>query len=447
MADGKPSVGFIGLGAMGFGMASTLVREGYPVKGFDISESIMEEFCKVGGTNSTSPADAVKNRKTCVCMVATPQQAQAVLLDGDNPVVPTLPNGATLLLCSTVPSGYVQGLAKEIVHRGRPDVHLIDCPVSGGAIRAANGALSIMAGASPEAISRGREVLQAMSDPTKLYIVEGGIGAGSNMKMCHQVLASNQILVASEAMGLASHLGLDLKSLGDHVIDSDGWSWMFENRLPRILDPSQPLASAVTIILKDTSTITSEARRAGFPCHMTAIAEQVYFYGLSRGYGSDDDSSLVRLYNEGKDKVGPVKGAVEDEKAKIGLVINLLRGVHLCAAAETLAFAHHLGLDLDQVYDLCVHAAGGSQIFSKLGHGILQALRERTPLEYRAGGAKNGDLFKMFQELEESVNEAQRLKVPVFLGTQALHLLRRALQSGRGQELKMVSECIVGVWL
>ncbi|KAJ4248804.1 hypothetical protein NW762_012642 [Fusarium torreyae] len=447
MTTEKPSIGFIGLGAMGFGMAANLVKEGYAVRGFDISKEILKKFVAVGGTAATSPANAVENRSICVCMVATPQQAQTVLWDGEDPAVPTLPKKATLLLCSTVPCGYVQGLSKELADRGRGDIGLIDCPVSGGAIRAADGTLSIMAGASTESLTNGQGVLQAMSDPTKLYIVKGGLGAGSNMKMCHQVLASNQILAASEAMGFASHLGLDLGETGDYVINSDAWSWMFQNRLPRILDPSQPLASAVTIILKDTSIITSEARRAGFPCHMTSVAEQVYFTGLGRGWGPDDDSSLVRLYNEGAGKVGPVKGAVEEESAKLKLVADLLRGIHLCAAAETFAFANFLGLDLDQVYELCVNAAGGSSLLTNVGQEMTRGLRHDIALQdwFKNESADDG-LETVFGSLQKAVDEAQRLKVPVFLATQALNLLRRALQSGRGTESRLATGAVIRVW-
>ncbi|KAJ9132151.1 Oxidoreductase [Pleurostoma richardsiae] len=446
MSQQKPTIGFIGLGAMGFGMAANLVREGYPVKGFDISKEILQKFIAAGGTIATSPADAVKNRDICVCMVATPQQAQTVLLEGESPVVPALPKKAALLLCSTVPSGYIHELSKELADHGRADIALIDCPVSGGAIRAANGTLSIMAGGSAESLTKGRSVLQAMSDPAKLYVVDGGLGAGSNMKMCHQVLASNQILAASEAMGFASHLGLNLEKTGNYIINSDAWSWMFENRLPRILDLSQPLASAITIILKDTSIITSEARRAGFPCHMTSVAEQVYFTGLGRGWGSDDDSSLIRLYDEGKGKVGPVKGAVEGEDAKLKLVADFLRGVHLCAAAETLAFADFLGLDLDQVFDLCVNAAGGSRVLATFGQQMVQGLRHGTSLQEWLKDDPDNGLEKLFGDLQKAIDEAQKLKVPVFLATQALNLLRRALQSGKGTESKLATGAVIRVW-
>lgn len=268
MATSKPEISFIGLGAMGFGMATNLVKKGYSVTGFDVWGPTLEKFKEAGGNAASTPAEAVDNKGFCVVMVATAQQAQEVLLGRDQPAVPALPQGATVLLCSTVPAAYVQGLAKQLVEMGRDDIYLIDSPVSGGAIRAADGTLSIMAGGSDAAISKGTELLQVMSDPEKLYIVRGpeGIGAGSNLKMCHQVLAANQILAASEALGLASHLGLDLKKTSEAVLKSDGYSWMFENRLPRLLAPDfKPVASAINIILKDAGIITSEARRYKFP--------------------------------------------------------------------------------------------------------------------------------------------------------------------------------------
>lgn len=436
--SGKHPVAFIGLGAMGYGMAVNLVKEGFQVTGFDVYGPTLERFSKDGGLVAKTPADAVSGKQYCVCMVATAQQAQSVLLDGENAALTALPSGAVIFLCSTVPCSYVQGLEKELEARGRGDILLIDCPVSGGAIRAANGTLSIMAGASAAALEKGRHILQVMSDSQKLYI-GGEIGAGSNIKMCHQVLAANQILSASEAMGFARHLDLDLQSTGAYLIKSEGWSWMLENRMPRILDANHgPLASAVTIILKDTSIITQEARRVGFPTPMTSAAEQVYFASLGKGFGPEDDAGLIRMYTEGKGRVGPVKGLAESDDAKLTLVVNLLRGIHLCSAVETLVFSHFLGLDLDQIFELCINAAGGSAILSAVGPQIIKILRGQSLDKHSVP-----QLRAFATELTAAVNEAQRLKVPVSLGAAALNLINLALQ---GNASEASGELLVKLW-
>ncbi|KAI1104338.1 NAD binding domain of 6-phosphogluconate dehydrogenase-domain-containing protein [Jackrogersella minutella] len=442
MAESKPEISFIGLGAMGFGMATNLVKNGYNVTGFDVWKPTLEKLQAAGGNIATTPAEAVKDKDYCVCMVATAQQAQTVLIDGENPALSALPKGAALLLCSTVPCAYIQGLERQLSELGRGDIRLIDSPVSGGAARAADGTLSIMAGGSDDAIEKGRFLLQEMSDPNKLYIVNGGAGAGSNMKMVHQVLAAVHILAASEGLGFATHLGLDPHFASQEVLKSDAWGWMLENRLPRMLDPEfKPVASALTIILKDTSIITSEARRAGFPTPMTSTAEQVYFSGLGRGYGPDDDSSLIRLYTEGKGKVGPVKGLAENDESKLALVKALFKGIYLCSAAEAIAFANVCNLDLDQVFDLCINAAGGSNIFQAVGPEIIKLARgEQLSTESGKG------FREITKQLQEAVEEAQRVKAPVYLGSQALTLTRLATQLASETSGDVSKAIVAKVW-
>ena len=444
MADQKAPVSFIGLGAMGFGMATHLLKQGYAVTGFDVWAPTLERFRAAGGQTATTPVEAVADKPFCVCMVATAQQAQAVLIDGPNAAITALPQGAAVLLCSTVPCDYVQSLQRQLESLGRGDILLVDSPVSGGAARAADGTLSIMAGMSDAALAKARPLLVEMADPSKLYIVQGGVGAGSNMKMVHQVLAACQILAASESMGFAAQLGLDLAKTMETVLASDAWNWMFEHRTPRMLTNFQPVASAINIIVKDTGIITAEGRRSAFPTLLTSAAEQVYLTGIGRGFGSDDDSSLLRLYSEGKGQVGPVHGQAESDETRLTLVLDLLRAILLCSAAESLAFAHAVGLDLDQVFDLCINAAGGSKMLEKFGPDIIKAFKEGTAGKGWAAAASGGvSLSEIGEKLRAAVDEAQRLKVPLALGNQAFNIIRLALQTG-GDDL--AAAAVVKVW-
>lgn len=161
-------------------------------------------------------------------------------------------------------------MAAELQARGRSDIHFVDCPVSGGAKRAADGTLSIMAGGSHEALQSGHDLLQTLSAESKLYLVPGGVGAGSNMKMVHQVLAAIHILGASEAQGLAAHLGLEARDTASKIMESDAWTWMHENRFPRMVDEDwNPGASALTIILKDAVRCRLSLHPGDLPFAMT----------------------------------------------------------------------------------------------------------------------------------------------------------------------------------
>ncbi|CAN9236849.1 unnamed protein product [Alternaria alternata] len=427
----KPEIGFCGLGAMGIGMATHLVKQGYPVTGFDLYPPSLEKFKAAGGTPSTSLSESAKDKPFYIVMVAAAWQAQPALFDKDG-IVGALPKGATLLLCSTVPSAYAKSVEKELVDIGRDDILFIDAPVSGGAGRAADGTLSIMAGASSMAFEKGQWLLEEMSAPSKLFIVDGGIGAGSNMKMVHQVLAAVQILSLSEAYGFAARLGLNGKDVYDKVLGSTGWSWMFENRSQRTLKEDYfPGASAVTIILKDTGIITSTARSVAFPATLCSAAEQVYFSALDWGWGANDDAGIVRLWTS--EPVTSIQSnlSAEDKEAKLQLVVNLLTGIHLVSAAEAISLAKHVGIPLAQFYELACDAAGGSSMFKDAGAKMIAVLEGKEDGKGKALGG-------YAESLKQAVDEAQAIKCPVYLGTGALNLL---LQTGSELSLGSLLKC------
>ncbi|KAJ5855639.1 uncharacterized protein N7529_009583 [Penicillium soppii] len=418
MSNPKPSIGFVGLGAMGFGMATHLVKEGYTVHGFDVFPASVERFAAAGGIPASSLQDSATDKSFYVCMVASAPQVQSVLF-GENGVVAALPQNATLLLCSTVAASYAQSVLAELSRVGRGDINLIDAPVSGGALRAAAGTLSIMAGASSDALAAGKELLEVLSDANKLYLVPGGVGAGSNMKMVHQVLAGIHILGASEAMGFAAQLGLGASETAEAIRGSGAWTWMHENRLGRMLGEEwNPGASALTIILKDVGIITTSARQSQFPTPLSSTAEQVYLSALLQGYGASDDSSMVRQYFG-----APIMSVVGKEDAEaLQLVLDLMEVTNLVAAAEAIAFAQYLDVDMEQFFTLVSDAAGASRQF---------VLKGREMIEGRAGGET---LDAAAARLEKAVQRARDLHCPLHLGNAALSVLFLAKRSGLGAE-------------
>jgi len=131
----------------------------------------------------------------------------------------------------------------------RADVLLVDSPVSGGTVRAAQGKLTILVSGSERALKYGQEILSLMSE--QLYSIPGGIGAASNVKMINQLLAGTHIAAAAEAMGLAAKAGLNTRHVYDIIVNAAGNSWMFENRVPHMLDNDLTPYSALDIFVKD----------------------------------------------------------------------------------------------------------------------------------------------------------------------------------------------------
>ncbi|KAH8807329.1 3-hydroxyisobutyrate dehydrogenase [Xylogone sp. PMI_703] len=436
----KPKIGFVGLGAMGFGMATHLVKQGYSVKGYDVFAGSVKRFEDAKGTPASSLLASAEDIQHYVCMVATAAQAQDVLFDKG--LVKALPNGTVLYLCSTVPSTYAKAVESQLKDLGREDIFFIDCPVSGGAARAAAGTLSIMAGGSPEALQKGRFLLEEMADKEKLFILEG-IGAGSNMKMAHQVLACCHILASSEVMGFAARLGLDVREMYEKMVASDSWSWMYENRTPRMLEQDYvPGVSASTIILKDTGIITSTCRLASIPTPLCSISEQQYIHGLSHGFGPKDDAALVGLYypdpiTSAKDSANtrstkpadndPLGAASNSSLSSVDLVLRLHKIIHILACAEAVAVVHGLGVDFDTFFRLSTNAAGASRMLQRYAQSMY---------EFLTTGKESGDgenISDLVRDMQLILKDAKQVGCPLYLGSQALDLLLLAQGNGFGR--------------
>lgn len=242
-------VGFLGLGSMGLGMASRLVKDGYDVAGFDVNTKAMGELAREGGQAIRTPKATAAHADVLIVVVATSDQASSVLFDSVKGALAGLRNGAVVVLCITATPEYAAETKKRLESLGRSDVKLIDCPISGGTTRAWEGTLSLLLAGDDQDISSIRDVLDCLG--SKLHIIPGDIGAGSSVKMVHQILVGIHILASVEMMGLAYAAGLDLQLTYDSVMDGDGASWLFGQRAAHIIDSSRVPASSLIIITKD----------------------------------------------------------------------------------------------------------------------------------------------------------------------------------------------------
>ena len=129
-----------------------------------------------------------------------------------------------------------------------------------------------------------------------LYELGDAAGAGAAFKMINQLLAGVHIAAACEAMAFAARQGLDLRRVYEVITASAGNSWMFENRVPHVLDADYAPRSAVDIFVKDLGIVQDMARVAKFPVPVAAAALQMFLMASGSGMGRDDDASLARIY-------------------------------------------------------------------------------------------------------------------------------------------------------
>jgi L-threonate 2-dehydrogenase len=286
----KTRVAVIGLGSMGFGMATSLLRAGFDVTGCDVSAEAVSRFAAGGGKAAGTPGQAADGADIVVSVVVNAAQTETILF-GAGGVAETLPKGSVFVSSATMDPDVARRLAKQLEGTGR---HYLDAPISGGAQRAAQGELTILASGSAAAFARARPALDSMA--AKLYELGEAAGQGSAFKMINQLLAGVHIAAASEAIAFAAKQGLDIRKVYEVITASAGNSWMFENRMPHVLDGDYTPRSAVEIFVKDLGIIQDMARSAKFPVPVAAAALQMFLMTAAAGMGRDDDASVARLY-------------------------------------------------------------------------------------------------------------------------------------------------------
>lgn len=283
-------VSVIGLGAMGMGIATSALKGGLDVVGCDISETAREAFVRAGGRSASSTAAAAAGVDCLAVVVVNQDQTEAVLFGADGAAA-ALPKGAVVLGCATVPPAYARDLAARVEAMG---LLYLDAPISGGAVKAANGALSVMASGSAATFDRARPFLDAVAE--KVFELGSEAGPGSTMKMVNQLLAGVHIATAMEALALGIKSGLDAKDVFDVITASAGNSWMFENRVPHVLDNDYTPKSAIDIFVKDLGIVLETGKREGFPLPVSAAAHQQFLAAKAMGLGREDDAAVIKVF-------------------------------------------------------------------------------------------------------------------------------------------------------
>lgn len=288
----KRRVAVIGLGSMGFGIARSLLAAGFDVVGLDPQPARAAEFAAAGGRVASAPAEAADGAAAILSVVVNGAQTESVLF-GENGVAAAMPPGSVFLSMATIAPDQARDFGARLAARA---LDYIDAPISGGAAKAAEGRLSIMASGSPAAFERVADVLEAVAE--NVFRVGEAAGQGSSFKIVNQLLAGVHIAAAAEAFAFAAGQGLDLEVVYRVITASAGSSWMFVDRMQRVLDNDYRPRSTTDIFVKDLGIVLDVARAQRLPVPLSAAALQMFLMTSARGMGADDDSSVARLYAE-----------------------------------------------------------------------------------------------------------------------------------------------------
>lgn len=286
------TVGVIGLGNMGMGIAKNLLKAGFTTRGYDLFEAKREELRGYGGVPCFSPAEVGDGAEVVFVMVMNGAQALDVAF-GENGLCKTMKPGSVLFLTATIGMGYAQQLAKGLQEYG---IEMIDSGVSGGLSGAHNGTLTLMASGKKEVYDSCKDVMDAIASNPNHVGTEPG--QGQVVKSCLQALIGAECTATFELLVMGAKAGVDPQILLDVIGTSGGGCGVFKNCVPLIMDRKfKDTGSAITTMSKDLNITMDLAREVGCYMPTTASARELFMAGLTR-YPDEDNWSITKILEE-----------------------------------------------------------------------------------------------------------------------------------------------------
>lgn len=283
------SVGFIGLGAMGFPMAKNLIKNKIPIVVFDIDEAKCASIKELGAHVATSPADVARHSNSIICMVETTAQVLEVI-NGRDGIMQAASPMHNIACMSTIDPLEIKSLELKLKNRG---VGFVDAPVSGAVEGATAGTLSIFASGCTKAITAFERSFAAIS---RQVFNLGEAGQGTAAKLVNNMLFQINNVAVAEAITLGLAAGIHPQILHELIKVSSGNSFAFEIRAPRMLNKDFTPGGKVDISYKDQELQTSLAKSLGVVTPLAAISQQVYEMAKGLGYGREDGSAVIKVY-------------------------------------------------------------------------------------------------------------------------------------------------------
>jgi len=288
MSD-KTRVGFIGLGAMGVGMAANVIGGGYPltVMGNRRREPV-ERLVGLGATEAKTPAEVAAASDVVVLCLTTSDVVEETVL-GDQGLLSGMQQPFTLIDCGTsIPESTLK-LGAALSEKG---CSMLDVPLGRSAEAAEAGTLNMMAGGTKDDFEKMKPILETMSE--NLFHV-GDLGMGHKIKLINNGYSMTVAAVIAESVKTAKAAGVDLKLLYDVMAAgpnrSDFFDWAMEGPLNG--DESK-LQFSLANGYKDIGYFNNMAKSNGVDPKLPAEAEKIFGKVVGDGNGDDTIPAIIR---------------------------------------------------------------------------------------------------------------------------------------------------------
>jgi 3-hydroxyisobutyrate dehydrogenase-like beta-hydroxyacid dehydrogenase len=277
-------VGFVGLGAMGGGIAKRLLEAGHHVVGHNRTRERAQWLLDAGMRWGETPREVAETSEYVFTMVTNTAAVKAVC-EGPYGILAGLGPGKVYIDMSTASPASSRGLAARVAEL---DAQMLDAPVSGSLRTLEQGKLSVMVGGDRDVFERARPILEAIG-PKVFYV--GPNGAAVTMKIASNLSLAVQMLAFSEGVLLAEKSGIARETAVEVMLGSVIASPMVRYRGPFVLEQPEEAWFNVNMMQKDMDLALELGRELDVPLPTTAVTNE--FLTAARGMGLEEHDFAV----------------------------------------------------------------------------------------------------------------------------------------------------------
>jgi len=281
------TISYLGLGTMGAGMASNLLKAGYKLTVWNRSAEKCKPLAKKGARVAESPADAIRDADLVIYCLSNDQVVEEVVF-GANGILSGIKEGQIAMDMSTVlPATSL----REQEAYSKLGVDFLDAPVFGSKNESANAELWIMAAGKKDTFEKVKPVLQHLGQTVHYF---GKNGNATAMKLVGNLIVALELEALSEGLVLARKAGLDLRTVMEVVQVADFRSPLLVSNGQNILKRDFSTSFALKLMLKDAGLIDKFAGSLQSPIPGLRVVENHLKSAVALGFEKENASAVIK---------------------------------------------------------------------------------------------------------------------------------------------------------
>jgi 3-hydroxyisobutyrate dehydrogenase-like beta-hydroxyacid dehydrogenase len=281
------TISYLGLGTMGSGMASNLLKAGYNLTVWNRNRERCEPFARKGTRVADTPVDAVRDVDLVIYCLSNDQAVEEVVF-GAKGIISGIKAGQIAIDMSTVLPATSLREQEAYAKRG---VDFLDAPVFGSKNESAKAKLWIMAAGKRDAFQKVESVLQHLGQTVHYF---GRNGNAAAMKLVGNLIVALELEALAEGLVLAQKAGLDLDTVMEVVKVADFRSPLLVSNGRNMLKRDFSTSFALKLMLKDASLIEKFGESLESPIPALRVVEKNLGSAVALGFGDENASALIK---------------------------------------------------------------------------------------------------------------------------------------------------------